>query len=129
MLLLVFFFKQKTAYEMRISDWSSDVCSSDLPVKHDVSDPCHYKARYDGHARRRRGPAFLGDQNPIDQKQEAKQKADCQQAIGRECERSKGEGTAHSGPSRGHSLSETYAGYDCYKQSEDRREGKELEVS
>src|SRR3546814_4974616 len=28
-----FFFKQKTAYEMRISDWSSDVCSSDLPAK------------------------------------------------------------------------------------------------
>src|SRR3546814_10317581 len=29
---LFFFFKQKTAYEMRISDWSSDVCSSDLAV-------------------------------------------------------------------------------------------------
>src|SRR3546814_9040584 len=29
-LFFVFFFKQKTAYEMRISDWSSDVCSSDL---------------------------------------------------------------------------------------------------
>src|SRR3546814_4378459 len=29
-LLCFFFFKQKTAYEMRISDWSSDVCSSDL---------------------------------------------------------------------------------------------------
>src|SRR3546814_19733668 len=28
----IFFFKQKTAYEMRISDWSSDVCSSDLPT-------------------------------------------------------------------------------------------------
>src|SRR3546814_5019394 len=28
--LCFFFFKQKTAYEMRISDWSSDVCSSDL---------------------------------------------------------------------------------------------------
>src|SRR3546814_2381932 len=28
--LVFFFFKQKTAYEMRISDWSSDVCSSDL---------------------------------------------------------------------------------------------------
>src|SRR3546814_10096851 len=28
----VFFFKQKTSYEMRISDWSSDVCSSDLLV-------------------------------------------------------------------------------------------------
>src|SRR3546814_7092965 len=30
-LFCFFFFKQKTAYEMRISDWSSDVCSSDLP--------------------------------------------------------------------------------------------------
>src|SRR3546814_1251511 len=29
--MFFFFFKQKTAYEMRISDWSSDVCSSDLP--------------------------------------------------------------------------------------------------
>src|SRR3546814_9229671 len=29
-LFVFFFFKQKTAYEMRISDWSSDVCSSDL---------------------------------------------------------------------------------------------------
>src|SRR3546814_10223503 len=34
------FFKQKTAYEMRISDWSSDVCSSDLPIiLHEVSQP------------------------------------------------------------------------------------------
>src|SRR3546814_6191693 len=31
--MIVFFFKQKTAYEMRISDWSSDVCSSDLDVQ------------------------------------------------------------------------------------------------
>src|SRR3546814_11653471 len=30
MIFFIFFFKQKTAYEMRISDWSSDVCSSDL---------------------------------------------------------------------------------------------------
>src|SRR3546814_20071982 len=30
MVIVFFFFKQKTAYEMRISDWSSDVCSSDL---------------------------------------------------------------------------------------------------
>src|SRR3546814_3925833 len=30
--VVVFFFKQKTAYELRISDWSSDVCSSDLAV-------------------------------------------------------------------------------------------------
>src|SRR3546814_1255379 len=32
---LFFFFKQKTAYEMRISDWSSDVCSSDLVRERD----------------------------------------------------------------------------------------------
>src|SRR3546814_1920415 len=31
--VLFFFFKQKTAYEMRISDWSSDVCSSDLLIQ------------------------------------------------------------------------------------------------
>src|SRR3546814_4964410 len=40
-LVLFFFFKQKTAYEMRISDWSSDVCSSDLPA----SDPGTAHAR------------------------------------------------------------------------------------
>src|SRR3546814_8265487 len=33
--MLFFFFKQKTAYELRISDWSSDVCSSDLLVAAD----------------------------------------------------------------------------------------------
>src|SRR3546814_9747976 len=32
---MLFCFKQKTAYEMRISDWSSDVCSSDLPAEVD----------------------------------------------------------------------------------------------
>src|SRR3546814_1850192 len=34
----MFFFKQKTAYEMRISDWSSDVCSSDLTCAATASD-------------------------------------------------------------------------------------------
>src|SRR3546814_10561981 len=33
---MFFFFKQKTAYEMRISDWSSDVCSSDLHVRYQL---------------------------------------------------------------------------------------------
>src|SRR3546814_10790031 len=42
-----FFFKQKTAYEMRISDWSSDVCSSDLRlreavVRHTAASPYDY---------------------------------------------------------------------------------------
>src|SRR3546814_4559993 len=36
-----FFFKQKTAYEMRISDWSSDVCSSDLLGWETASRPRH----------------------------------------------------------------------------------------
>src|SRR3546814_7868348 len=35
--MFFFFFKQKTAYEMRISDWSSDVCSSDLSGKERTS--------------------------------------------------------------------------------------------
>src|SRR3546814_3786366 len=34
---IIFFFKQKTAYEMRISDWSSDVCSSDLVHKRSIT--------------------------------------------------------------------------------------------
>src|SRR3546814_8261781 len=37
--LFVFFFKQKTAYEMRISDWSSDVCSSDLAASSQIVIP------------------------------------------------------------------------------------------
>src|SRR3546814_431086 len=36
--MIIFFFKQKTAYEMRISDWSSDLCSSDLRLGH-AGDP------------------------------------------------------------------------------------------
>src|SRR3546814_16078691 len=36
---MIFFFKQKTAYEMRISDWSSDVCSSDLAHPDTHSNP------------------------------------------------------------------------------------------
>src|SRR3546814_6175714 len=40
-LVFIFFFKQKTAYELRISDWSSDVCSSDLrrgrPARIDIA--------------------------------------------------------------------------------------------
>src|SRR3546814_4789894 len=52
---LFFFFKQKTAYEMRISDWSSDVCSSDLERK-----PGRTEGRWDPDVRpgtgRRAGP-------------------------------------------------------------------------
>src|SRR3546814_9008500 len=41
MVSCVLFFKQKTAYEMRISDWSSDVCSSDLAPEIGIKLPYH----------------------------------------------------------------------------------------
>src|SRR3546814_4100641 len=52
LLIMFFFFKQKTAYEMRISDWISDVCSSDLQSRgtgnaRDVVHPCR-AARHAG---------------------------------------------------------------------------------
>src|SRR3546814_1580613 len=50
----VFFFKQKTAYEMRISDWSSDVCSSDLLLRGVLRSP------RSGRRRRRRGSTACG---------------------------------------------------------------------
>src|SRR3546814_13017477 len=46
-IFLFFLFKQKTAYEMRISDWSSDVCSSDLALR---------GVLFIGHAQHGRGP-------------------------------------------------------------------------
>src|SRR3546814_9499213 len=49
LLCLCFFFKQKTAYELRISDWSSDVCSSDL-----VRGVARRRRAHLAHARRRR---------------------------------------------------------------------------
>src|SRR3546814_7878306 len=56
--MIVFFFKQKTGYEMRISDWSSDVCSSDLPeaARHDQREGGH---RHGWKQRHR--PRGLGD--------------------------------------------------------------------
>src|SRR3546814_18023985 len=47
-----FFFKQKTAYEMRISDWSSDVCSSDLIVDYNARDVAIVQARAGGFVQR-----------------------------------------------------------------------------
>src|SRR3546814_8048625 len=45
------FFKQKTAYEMRISDWSSDVCSSDLSHQ-ETFDPTNYRDKFDAFVKR-----------------------------------------------------------------------------
>src|SRR3546814_5053457 len=49
-----FFFKQKTAYEMRISDWSSDVCSSDLSGTSSLGSPRTRTSRRSAASRSRR---------------------------------------------------------------------------
>src|SRR3546814_13650380 len=75
LLVFLFFFKQKTAYEMRISDWSSDVCSSDLFAAGDEGfaqrpeillgmDQAEHRAGEDAgdqHQRDRRTPGAPGD--------------------------------------------------------------------
>src|SRR3546814_6410647 len=63
MLLCFFFFKQKTAYEMRISDWSSDVCSSDLAEPGAIGLSCFGVGLVGGHGVVGQGSAFreLGD--------------------------------------------------------------------
>src|SRR3546814_7293015 len=53
--MLFFFFKQKTAYELRISDWSSDVCSSDLAPRDGGQHP--QDRRQDERQRRHQRPA------------------------------------------------------------------------
>src|SRR3546814_8879696 len=53
-MFFVFFFKQKTAYEMRISDWSSDVCSSDLRGRRGKGDDAADELRRKRMALRRR---------------------------------------------------------------------------
>src|SRR3546814_6402640 len=62
MVSLFFFFKQKTAYEMRISDWSSDVCSSDLMPEADAA----VRATIDAEARERGWPALHAELARID---------------------------------------------------------------
>src|SRR3546814_13146794 len=68
-LAFIFFFKQKTAYEMRISDWSSDVCSSDLAGVHEL-------AFGENLAARRLGRSLQADEGRV---------ADQLQNIGRRC--------------------------------------------
>src|SRR3546814_9332400 len=49
-IVFFFFFKQKTAYEMRISDWSSDVCSSDLRIDGSHKSSVYYQQNLDPYA-------------------------------------------------------------------------------
>src|SRR3546814_2370892 len=59
-IMLFFFCKQKTAYEMRISDWSSDVCSSDLAQPGDGR-PAGRRAGRQGSSRAREGERSCAD--------------------------------------------------------------------
>src|SRR3546814_7107982 len=64
---MCFFFKQKTAYEMRISDWSSDVCSSDLAagvLDDEVTDLDAGGAHEPGPAKARAGSVLTALRNP-----------------------------------------------------------------
>src|SRR3546814_5333152 len=65
-----FFFKQKTAYEMRISDWSSDVCSSDLPCAAIDAADCHQSPKHQ----------IMGEENPSDSRQRSEERR-----VGKEC--------------------------------------------
>src|SRR3546814_5978804 len=67
--ICICFFKQKTAYEMRISDWSSDVCSSDLGCGRDQADALSRGQAIGGHTRadRRGRGGQVGDGRGGDQ--------------------------------------------------------------
>src|SRR3546814_3438674 len=61
-----FFFKQKTAYEMRISDWSSDVCSSDLPRRPKSGFPSRLpQSGYHGASTRCRAPPARSEERRV----------------------------------------------------------------
>src|SRR3546814_6633100 len=76
-----FFFKQKTAYEMRISDWSSDVCSSDLA---DFPRGQRTVLRHEG--RDRRGPNFIRRIGDLLAMQDRERRSE-ERRVGKECVR------------------------------------------
>src|SRR3546814_5074002 len=99
-----FFFKKKTSYEMRIRDWSSDVCSSDLLLTH--VPPCH-----------RIQPDILtggGDERPEDRLRPGEHiRSECRSPVGRAVARPdfhrQGIGQGHQPPrTRFHARSEEH---------------------
>src|SRR3546814_10163152 len=90
LLTLVFFFKQKTAYELRISDWSSDVCSSDLAqaagrsgLRPGLVQPGIQHAREGGQARRQPVCRAAGAGRRIEQRVEPDEigRASCRERV------------------------------------------------
>src|SRR3546814_7267280 len=71
----LFLFKQKTAYEMRISDWSSDVCSSDLIDRHEADIvPVHRILR-----------AGIAEADPELHSRLPKRRRSAERRVGKEC--------------------------------------------
>src|SRR3546814_4952458 len=98
--MLIFFFKQKTAYEMRISDWSSDVCSSDLPA--DIA---------------RAIDAALADPRPS--------LIACRTIIGYGAPNKQGSHSTHGSPLGGDEIAAARVHLGWEHRSEERRVGKE----
>src|SRR3546814_18143415 len=83
-MLCVFLFKQKTSYERRISDWSSDVCSSDLPAHGDLvgRERAHFRRH------RLRLPRYLPQQVRRDRapaRPEKSRRRSEERRVGKEC--------------------------------------------
>src|SRR3546814_2660945 len=66
--ILFFFFKQKTAYEMRISDWISDVCSSDLKLRSLIERLANYLLRESRNQNRNDGLLLQVDKKTLAQR-------------------------------------------------------------
>src|SRR3546814_7737065 len=77
-----FFFKQKTAYEMRISDWSSDVCSSDLRRHHSKGQSLADRMRGRPDAVK---AAALAVREPARERDDARRRSE-ERRVGKECD-------------------------------------------
>src|SRR3546814_10856112 len=92
-MFLFFFFKQKTAYEMRISDWSSDVCSSDLgdrarPLPRGRRGPPRLpRDRREGHPHQRegRGPPLRDGGRRLQRPHPPRDVRSEERRVGKEC--------------------------------------------
>src|SRR3546814_5253666 len=90
---MFFFFKQKTAYEMRISDWSSDVCSSDLGKGEQgarVGDVRKLPDREEGREQRHRDPGedrddMRGVEFRVNLRKRLRQQRSEERRVGKEC--------------------------------------------
>src|SRR3546814_1877030 len=80
---ICFFFKQKTAYDMRISDWSSDVCSSDLAHR-DRRQQAGGDPGREGHEERRDATAPAGDEGDGQDDRREVQRSE-ERRVGKEC--------------------------------------------